>query len=213
MGKGEWDSMKVTRRQLLKVTGATVASFAVVDLGFDMTATASSVKGLRTNGVKPVPTICPFCGAGCGLLVYAKEGAPKDGPQILSVQGDPDNPINRGGACSKGAALMNIREIYNPDTGKQEVNPQRVTKPLYRAPRSEKWEEKDWDWVLDKIAENIKKTRDENFLHKDENGIIVNRLEQMGSMGGAALDNEELHLISKFSRALGITYLEHQARI
>ena len=49
--------------------------------------------------------------------------------KILSVQGDPDNPINRGSACSKGSALMNIREIYNPKTGKQEINPKRVTKP------------------------------------------------------------------------------------
>jgi len=205
--------MKVTRRQFLKVTGATAASFAVVELGFDMSATASGVKGLRTKGIKPVPTICPFCGAGCGLVVYARENAPADGPQILSIQGDPDNPINRGGACSKGSALMNLREIYNPDTGEQEINPKRITKPRYRAPGSDKWEEKDWDWMLSTIAKRIKDTRDNYFEHKDSNGIIVNRCEKLASMGGAALDNEELHLISKMNRALGMTYIEHQARI
>ncbi len=31
--------------------------------------------------------------------------------------------------------------------------------------------------------------------------------------GGAALDNEECYLYSKFMRALGVVYLEHQARI
>jgi formate dehydrogenase major subunit len=205
--------MKVTRRQFLKVTGATVATFAVVDLGFDLSTTASEIKDLRTNGVKPVPSICPFCGAGCGLVVYAKEGAPADGPQILSIQGDPDNPINRGGACSKGSALMNLREIYNPETGKQEINPKRITKPLYRKPGSLKWEEKDWDWMLNTIAERIKETRDKYFEHKDKQGIIVNRCEKIASMGGAALDNEELHLITKMNRALGLTYIEHQARI
>jgi formate dehydrogenase major subunit len=205
--------MKVTRRDFIKVTGVTVASFAVVDLGFDMTATANEVKGLRTKGVTPVPTICPYCGAGCGLIVYAKEGAPADGPQLLSVQGDPDNPINRGGACSKGSALMNLREIYDPETGRQIINPQRVQKPLYRAPYSDKWEEKEWEWVLQRIAEKIKETRDQNFEHKDENGIIVNRCEAIAHLGGAALDNEELHLLAKMNRALGLTWIEHQARI
>jgi len=205
--------MKVTRRQFLKVTGATVASFAVVDLGFDMTATASGVKGVRTQGVKPIPTICPFCGCGCGLVVYSKDGAPADGPQLLSVQGDPDNPINRGGACSKGAALMNLREIYSPETGEQEINPERKTKPLYRGSNSTKWEEKEWDWMFDEIAKRVKKTRDDYFEYKDENGIIVNRCEALASLGGAGLDNEEVHLIVKLNKALGMNYVEHQARI
>lgn len=205
--------MKVTRRQFLKVTGATVASFAVVDLGFDMAATAGEVKGLRTKGVKPVPTICPFCGCGCGLVVFAKDGAPAEGPQLLSVQGDPDNPINRGGACSKGAALFNLREMYEPETGEQVINHERIEKPRYRAPKSTKWVEKDWEWMLDTIAERIKETRDKYFEHKDENGIIVNRCEKLAHLGGAGLDNEELHLLSKMCRALGMTWVEHQARI
>jgi len=205
--------MKVTRRQFLKVTGATVATFAVSDLGFDLSATASQVKGVRTKGVKPVPTICPFCGAGCGLVVYAREGAPADGPQVLSVQGDPDHPINRGGACSKGSAMLNLREIFEPETGEQIINPQRIAKPRYRAPGSTKWEEKDWDWMLDRIAERIKETRDAHFEHKDENGIIVNRCEALAHLGGAALDNEEVQLLAKMDRALGMNWVEHQARI
>ena len=205
--------MKVTRRDFFKVTGATVAGFAALDLGFDMTATAGEVKSVRTKNVKPVPTICPFCGCGCGLVVYAKDGAPADGPQLLSIQGDPDNPINRGGACSKGSAMLNLREIYDPHTGEQIINPERIAKPRYRAPGSDKWEEKDWNWMLDRIAERIKETRDNNFEHKDENGITVNRCEKLASMGGAALDNEELHLLTKMNRALGMTYVEHQARI
>jgi formate dehydrogenase major subunit len=32
-------------------------------------------------------------------------------------------------------------------------------------------------------------------------------------LGGAALDNEECYLYSKFARTLGVVYLEHQARI
>jgi formate dehydrogenase major subunit len=109
--------------------------------------------------------------------------------------------------------MLNLREVYDPHNGEQIINPERIAKPRYRAPGSEKWEEKDWDWMLDRIAERIKETRDEYFEHKDENGIIVNRCERIASLGGAALDNEELHLISKMSRALGMTFIEHQARI
>lgn len=108
---------------------------------------------------------------------------------------------------------MNLREIYDPETGRQIINPQRVQKPLYRAPYSDKWEEKEWEWVLQRIAEKIKETRDQNFEHKDENGIIVNRCEAIAHLGGAALDNEELHLLAKMNRALGLTWIEHQARI
>lgn len=203
--------MKVTRRQFLKVTGATAASFAVLDLGFDTQATAAAIKELRIKDVKPVPTVCPYCASGCGLVVYAehKEG---NEPQLLSVQGDPDNPINEGCACPKGAAMFNLREIYDPHTGKQEINPKRIQKPLYREPNSDKWVEKDWDWMLETIAQRVKATRDNGFIHS-ENGMIVNRTEKIASIGGSGLDNEEAYLLSKMMRSLGVVYLETQARI
>lgn len=210
-------SVKVTRRQFLKVTGTTAASFAVVDLGFDLQATAAGVKGCRIKNVTPTPTVCPYCASGCGLLVYAERDASGKFIKLLSVQGDPDNPVNRGGACSKGSALFNLREIYDEKTGEQIPNPKRATKPLYRAPGSDKWEEKSWDWMLDTIAKRVKETRDKSFTHKEklENGreVIVNRTERIGSMGGSGLDNEECYLHSKLMRALGLVYLETQARI
>ncbi len=209
--------MKVTRRQFLKVSGATAASLAVVDLGFDMQATASEVKGMRTKNVKPTPTVCPYCASGCGLLVFSERDAAGKFVKLLSVQGDPDNPINQGGACAKGAAMFNLREIYEEETGEQVINPKRVQKPLYRAPGSDKWEEKDWEWMLDKIADRIKETRDSSFIHKekisDGSEIIVNRTEKIASVGGSGLDNEEAYLLSKMMRSLGVVYLETQARI
>lgn len=209
--------MKVTRRQFLKITGVTAATFAVVDLGFNLKAVAAEAKGFRIKDVTPMPTVCPYCASGCGLLVYAERDASGNYVKLLSVEGDPDNPINRGGACAKGAALFNLREIYDEATGKQIPNPKRATKPLYRAPGSEKWEEKDWDWILDEIAKRVKETRDASFIHKEklEDGteIVVNRTEKIGSMGGSGLDNEECYLLSKLMRALGVVYLETQARI
>jgi formate dehydrogenase major subunit len=216
-GKESVVSMKVTRRQFLKVTGATAAGFALVDLGFDLQATASAAKELRIKNVTPTPTVCPYCASGCGLVIYAERDANGNFVKLLSVHGDPDNPINQGGACSKGAAMFNLREIYDERTGEQMINPKRVQKPLYRAPGSDKWEEKDWDWMLDRIAERVKETRDSSFIHKEklEDGseIIVNRTERIASIGGSGLDNEECYILSKMMRALGLVYLETQARI
>ena len=209
--------MKVTRRQFLKVTGATAASFALVDLGFNLQATASAVKELRIKNVTPVPTVCPYCASGCGLVVYSERDAEGKFVKLLSVHGDPDNPINQGGACSKGAAMFNLREIYDEHTGEQIVNPKRVQKPLYRAAGTDKWVEKDWDWMLDQIAQRVKETLDNSFIHKetiaDGSEVIVNRTEKIASIGGSGRDNEECYLLTKMMRALGLVYLETQARI
>ena len=93
------------------------------------------------------------------------------------------------------------------------LNDQRVTKPLYRAPGSSDWEEKSWDDVLDMIARRVKDTRDSRLVTTDSAGMVVNRNEGMGSLGGGELDNEECYLLAKMSRALGVVYLEHCARL
>lgn len=41
----------------------------------------------------------------------------------------------------------------------------------------------------------------------------MNRLESVASIGGAALDNEEVYALTKMNRALGLVWVEHQARI
>lgn len=188
--------MDFTRRQFLKLSGATAVTMAVVELGFDDKKAKASTKEFKIAALKPTPTICPFCGVGCGILVYAKDD------DVVYTEGDPDNPINEGTLCSKGTAL---RQVYTSE--------KRVKKPMYRAPKSDKWKEVEWDWALTKIAEKIKETRDRTFVPQ-LNGVTVNKVESIASMGGAALDNEEVYLLSKLMRAgLNLTYIEHQARI
>jgi formate dehydrogenase major subunit len=63
------------------------------------------------------------------------------------------------------------------------------------------------------MVDRVKKTRDEYFTEKDSQGRVVNRVHAMAGLGGAALDNEECYLYGKFMRALGLVYIEHQARI
>jgi formate dehydrogenase major subunit len=50
-------------------------------------------------------------------------------------------------------------------------------------------------------------------MEKNAAGQTVNRTNGIASVGSAALDNEECWLYSKFLRALGLVYIEHQARI
>jgi formate dehydrogenase major subunit len=136
-----------------------------------------------------------------GLFLPAQDGL------VLNVEGDPDHPINQGSLCSKGMALAQLNTVDG------EPNPRRLQKVKYRAPGSSEWEEKSWDWALDQIARRIKDTRDANFIEADSEGRTVNRLEAISSLGGAALDNEECSLIVKAMRALGLVFIEHQARI
>ena len=67
-----------------------------------------------------------------------------------------------------------------------------------------------------RIAERIKKTRDATWVPTvkvDDKDVPVNRTEGLAWLGGAANNNEECYLSSKLARALGVVYLEHQARI
>jgi formate dehydrogenase major subunit len=92
-------------------------------------------------------------------------------------------------------------------------NENRLTQPMYRAPYSKEWKTVSWDWALNQIAQRIKKTRDAGFISKNDDGDVVNRVTNMASMGSAAMDNEECWLYQTLLRALGMVYIEHQARL
>ncbi|MGB4500357.1 MAG: hypothetical protein WBI21_03700, partial [Natronincolaceae bacterium] len=88
-----------------------------------------------------------------------------------------------------------------------------LTKPLYRAPGSDRWEEKEWDWMMDTIVKRIKDTRDKTFEEKDSNGVTVNRTQAISWLGSAFCTNEENYLFHKIARAIGIINIDHCARL
>ena len=190
--------MDLSRREFLKVSGTAAMAGAVASLGFDVRPVWSYAGSLDILAAKETTTICPYCAVGCGLIVHAD----KRTGEIINTEGDPDHPINEGSLCAKGAALYQLA-----------MNPARMTKVLYRAPYSDGWEEKSWDWALDRIAANVKNSRDASFIHKNDKGEVVNRTESIAHVGSAALDNEECWLLQGIMRALGLVYIEHQARI
>lgn len=192
--------MKLDRRGFLKLTAVTTAATAFGGLGFDLTPTAAKAAEyeLKTKEAKETTSICCYCAVGCGLIVSTD----KSTKRAINVEGDPDHPINEGSLCAKGAASWQLVEGSD-----------RTLKPLYRAPNSDKWEEKSWDWMLDQIADRIYKTREETLTQKNEKGELVNRCDGIASVGSAAMDNEECWIYQSMLRSLGLFYIEHQARI
>ena len=180
-----------TRRQFLK--GVTTGAAAIGALS--QSACAPAAPSLKTKGATETTTVCPFCGVGCGQVVSTRGG------HVINIEGDPGHPISEGTLCSKGASAI---QVVN--------NSRRLQKVLYRPPGGKKWEEKSWDWALERIAAKIKDTRDKTFM-KASNGRVVNRTEAIACLGGSALDNEEAYLLVKLMRALGLVYIEHQARL
>jgi formate dehydrogenase major subunit len=151
----------------------------------------------RLRGATVTHGVCPYCAVGCSQLVYSKGG------QIINIEGDPRSPISHGGLCPKGANTLQLVS-----------NPHRVTTARYRAPYSDRWEEKPLDWMLDRIAQRIKETRDADFVEGLSNGITVNHLKTIASLGGSANDNEEVYLMKKLlTGGLGILPVENQARL
>ena len=180
-----------TRRQFLGgLTTGAVAVGAISQAGC-----GPAVPPLKTRAATATTTVCPFCGVGCGQIVATQNGT------VINIEGDPGHPVSEGTLCSKGASAI---QVVN--------NPRRLQKVLYRAPGGTAWQEKTWDWALPRIAARVKETRDATFRTKVD-GRLVNRTEAIACLGGSALDNEEAYLLVKLMRALGLVYVEHQARL
>jgi len=191
--------MKITRREFIQISGATAAGLAVSGLGFDLSPVRSHAQMLKTKYAKETTTICPYCAVGCGAIVHTSK---KGDGRVINIEGDPGHVINRGTLCSKGAGLSGLSENEN-----------RLLQPMYRAPYAKEWTPISWDQALAEIAERVKKTRDATFTKKNGKGQVVNRTTDIASVGSAALDNEECWIYQALMRALGLVYIEHQARI
>lgn len=188
--------MDLSRRGFLKVSGAAAAGAALGSLGFDLSGVSAHAHPIRIRYAKETTTVCPYCSCGCSIIVHTVDG------KVINTEGDPDSPINEGALCPKGSALY------------QEAHSEyRLRKVLYRAPGGGDWEEKDWDWALDRISQKVKEARDTTLTTVTGDGLLVNRTEGIANLGGAALNNEECYTLAKFARSLGIVNLDHQARI
>ena len=105
----------------------------------------------KEEAAEPDTTIyksaCRMCHGGCGVLIHATAS------NIAKIEGDPDNPMNKGKLCPLGAA--SLEQIYNP---------RRLKYPMRRiGARGEgKWERISWDQAYDEIVAKIRKATEKN---------------------------------------------------
>ena len=164
--------------------------------GMSLAPAAARAQALRIKDAKATPSICPYCSVGCATLVHTVEG------RIVNIEGDPRSPHNEGTLCPKGAAIFELH-----------INPNRATRVLHRAPGAADWEAWDLDRAMTRIAELVKKTRDETFIEKLPGGKLVNMTRAIFALGGATLECEFNHLQQKLMRGIGVVAIENQARI
>lgn len=79
---------------------------------------------------------CHICEANCGILVEL------DGREVVSIKGNPDNPLSRGYICPKATAIADLQS-----------DPDRLRRPVRRTESG--WEELDWDTAFREIGERI----------------------------------------------------------
>jgi len=216
--------VRVSRRDVLKLTVGGGAGLAVGGL-LDWPALKAATENLTLSNVNEFTTSCNFCSCGCGMIAQVREG------KLLKMEGDYDHIVNRGSLCVKGISMFATH-----------ASPQRLTKPRYRAPGTDHWVEISWDDAIARVAKKIRETRDETWIATEkvdapdlsvdrasgdrlqnapqfiphEGGkrdVPVNRTDAIGFMGGAQNTNEECYLFQKAARLLGMSYVEHQARL
>ena len=139
----------------------------------------------------------------CGVLIYTTGDKSKNSQaEIIHIEGDPDNPVNRGTLCPKGAGLRDM--IQSKD---------RLKWPEVREAGASEWKRISWNEALDRIAAHMKADRDANFIAQNADGLTVNRWPTVGALVSSASSNEAGYLTVKTLRGLGVTALDTQARI
>ena len=141
-------------------------------------------------------SVCPYCGVGCGQLVFHRDG------KLLAIEGDPQSPISEGDLCPKGSASYELL-----------THPRRETRVRYRAPFATEWTEIPLQRAMDMVADRVWETRNRTFQETRDGHSLMQCL-SIAHLGGATLDNEENYLIKKlFTGGLGMVAISNQARI
>ena len=195
--------MDMNRRHFFRVSGAGLAASSLVALGFSPTAALAETRNFKLARTTETRSTCPYCSVSCGLVIYTLGDKAKNvKASIVHVEGDPDNPVNRGTLCPKGAGVMDM--IQSKD---------RVKFPQVREPGSNEWKRISWDEALTRVAKHMKADRDANFIKTNEKGTTVNRWNSTFFLISSAASNESGYLSVKVARSLGIVTLDTQARI
>jgi thiosulfate reductase/polysulfide reductase chain A len=135
-------AMNLTRRQFIKIGGATLGGAAVASglatkwWGLDR----DRLDDPGTEGDRTVATYCELCFWGCGVLAHVKDG------RVTKVVGNPAHPLSGGMLCPRGAGGTGL--LYDPD---------RLRTPLVRRQKrgEDVFEEASWDAALNRVGEGL----------------------------------------------------------
>lgn len=195
--------MNVTRRQFFRVCAAGLGGSSIAMMGFSPTAALAEVRTFKLARATETRNTCPYCSVSCGVLIYSTGDKSKNSQgEIIHIEGDPDNPVNRGSLCPKGAGLKDMIHSAN-----------RLKWPEVREPGSNEWKKISWADAIDRITKHMKADRDANFMAQNKDGVTVNRWASTAFLASSAAPNEAGYLTAKILRGLGMTSIDTQARI
>jgi anaerobic selenocysteine-containing dehydrogenase len=171
------------RREFITITGAGVAAALGPGIGYKAYWTLWDSKGFAHDWQEVprdferfVPTICQQCQGGCGAVVRMV------GDRAVKIDGNPANPVSRGGFCPKGQSAL--QTLYHPD---------RIKTPLRRKGErgSGEWEEITWEEALDAVAQRLNEIRSRDGPHS------------LAFMDGEESDGLMQVLIKRFMKGFG----------
>ena len=195
--------MNINRRQFFKVCSAGLSGSSIALMGFSPTAAQAEVRTFKLSRATETRNICPYCSVSCGVLIYSTGDKSKNTPgEIIHIEGDPDNPVNLGTLCPKGAGLRDMVQSAN-----------RLKWPEVREAGSNEWKKISWMEAFERIAKHMKADRDANFVAQNKDGVTVNRWTSTAFLASSAAPSEAGYLTVKTIRALGMTSIDTQARI
>ena len=143
--------MDLSRRNFLKFGGATAAGVAVGGRGVDLSPVEAAATSLKLKEAKVARGRLPVLR---GRLRPAH-----------LLQGRQDHR-HRGASRHAPHARPALPEGRGDHPALQQ--PLRPTKAMYRAPGSDKWEEKPLDWMYEQIAKRYYDTREKYFIEKEK---------------------------------------------
>ncbi|WP_332672041.1 formate dehydrogenase subunit alpha [Aromatoleum sp.] len=163
-------------------------------------ATESEPSPVAASGLRPIESLCPYCGVGCQVAYQvAGDGA---AAKIIHVEGR-DGPANAGRLCVKGRYGFGYPQHRH-----------RLTKPLIRKPGIPKavdldpsnplaaFREATWDEALDFAAAGLARVKAQHGPHA------------LAGFGSAKGSNEEAYLFQKLVRAgFGTHNVDHCTRL
>ena len=195
--------LKVSRRQFFKIAAGGMGGSSLAMMGYAPAAAANEIRGYKLARTTETRSTCPYCSVSCGVIMYSLGDKSKNvKSSIIHVEGDPDNPVNRGTLCPKGAGVLDMIK-----------SPNRLKFPEVRAAGSNEWKRVSWDEALERIARHMKEDRDKNLVLKNDKGVTVNRWNTTALLASSAASNESGYLTVKVARGLGMVALDTQARI